>query len=95
MLASHNLFEILISLMINKSLTSLRDLDIISKSSQKVLIMSKGFLAAQMQRYRITLDVKALPDFDPHQIDWSKVLELQGRERAEAYVEDLDCPDRW
>ena len=57
--------------------------------------MSKGFLAAQMQRYRITLDVKALPDFDPHQIDWSKVLELQGREKAESYVEDLDCPDRW
>lgn len=57
--------------------------------------MSKGFLAAQMQRYRITLDVKALSDFDPHQIDWTKVLELQGKERAEAYVETLDCPDRW
>ena len=57
--------------------------------------MSVVYSQAQKQRYRITLELDVLGDFDPHQIDWSKVLELQGREKAEAYVEDLDCPDRW
>ncbi len=58
--------------------------------------MSKGFLAAQMQRYRITLDVKALPDFDPHQISWEDLFELEGSERLiDSYVEDLSVPVRW
>ena len=50
---------------------------------------------AQKLKYRVTLEIEALQDFDPHQIDWNKLLELQGSERVDPYVEDLSCPDRW
>ncbi len=36
-----------------------------------------------------------MEDFSPHQIDWEKVLDLQGSEKVEAYVEDLSTPDFW
>lgn len=49
----------------------------------------------QKLKYRVTLEIEAFNDFDPHQIDWNKVLELQGGENVESYVEDLSCPDRW
>lgn len=51
--------------------------------------------AAQKLKYRVTLEIEALQDFDPHQIDWNKVLDLQGNESVESYIEDLSCPDRW
>ncbi len=35
--------------------------------------MSVAYSQAQKQRYRITLDISAFPDFDPHQIDWEKL----------------------
>jgi hypothetical protein len=39
------------------------------------------------------LDV--LDDFQPHNIDWEKLLDVQGTESVTAYVEDLSAPDRW
>jgi hypothetical protein len=57
--------------------------------------MSVAYQQAQKQRYRITLDISAFPDFDPHQIDWEKLFKLEPAERCDAYVEDLNCPDRW
>jgi hypothetical protein len=57
--------------------------------------MSVSYLQAQKQRYRITLDLSVLPDFNPHQIDWNKLFELEPAEKVDAYVEDLSCPDRW
>ena len=50
---------------------------------------------AQKLKSRVTLEIEALQDFDPHQIDWNKLLELQGSEKVDSYVEDLSCPDRW
>ena len=50
---------------------------------------------AQKSRYRITLEVDVLEDFVPHNIDWEKVLDIQGNESVVAYVEDLSTPDRW
>ena len=50
---------------------------------------------AQKQRYRITLDIEALGDFDPHNINWERLFELEGSERCDAYVEDLSTPDTW
>lgn len=44
---------------------------------------------AQKSKYRITLEIEAMDDFNPHQIDWEKLFELQGDERVESYVEDL------
>jgi hypothetical protein len=57
--------------------------------------MSVAYQSAQKVRYRITLDVSAFPDFDPHQIDWDKLFKLEPAEKCEAYVEDLSRPDRW
>jgi hypothetical protein len=50
---------------------------------------------AQKQRFRVTLELEVLEDFSPHDIDWEKVLDVQGNESVSAYVEDLSTPDRW
>ena len=58
--------------------------------------MSVVYQSAQKQRYRITLDLEVMDDFDPHQIDWEQLFELQGSERLiDSYVEDLSKPVRW
>ena len=44
--------------------------------------MSVAYHQAQKQRYRITLELETLEDFDPHQIDWEQLFELQGSERV-------------
>jgi hypothetical protein len=53
------------------------------------------FQQLQKQRYRITLDITALGDFNPADIDWDKLFGLDGSEHCEAYVEDLSTPDTW
>lgn len=50
---------------------------------------------AQKQRFRVTLELDVYDDFNPNQIDWEKVLDVQGNESVTAYVEDLSTPDRW
>ena len=58
--------------------------------------MSVVYQQAQKQRYRITLDLEVMGDFDPHQIDWEQLFELQGSERViDSYVEDLSVPVLW
>lgn len=57
--------------------------------------MSVAYHQAQRQRYRITLELETLSDFDPHQINWDDIFELEGSEHCDAYVEDLSRPDRW
>jgi hypothetical protein len=58
--------------------------------------MSVAISQAQKQRYRITLDLEVLDDFDPHQIHWEDLFELEGSERViDSYVEDLSTPVRW
>ena len=58
--------------------------------------MSVVYQQAQKQRYRITLDLEVLGDFDPHQIDWEQLFELEGSERViDSYVEDLSVPVSW
>lgn len=56
---------------------------------------TSSYLVGQKQKYRVTLELEVLNDFDPHQIDWNKTLDLQGGEHANAYIEDLSRPDRW
>jgi hypothetical protein len=41
------------------------------------------------------LELDVLDDFQPHNIDWEKLLDVQGTENVTAYVEDLSTPDRW
>ena len=58
--------------------------------------MSVLYSQAQKQRYRITLGLEVMEDFDPHQIDWENLFELEGSERViDSYVEDLSKPVRW
>ena len=46
-------------------------------------------------KYRITLDVEVLSDFNPKQINWAKVLDLQCNESVESYIEDMSNPVSW
>ena len=48
-----------------------------------------SYLSAQKQRYRITLDLEVMGDFNPHQLDWNKLFQLESNEKVESYVEDL------
>lgn len=57
---------------------------------QEQFSMSVAYRQAQLSKYRITLEISALEDFNPHQIDWEKLFKLEGKERCEAYVEDLN-----
>ena len=58
--------------------------------------MSVAISQTQKQRYRITLDIEVLEDFDPHQISCEDLFELEGSERViDSYVEDLSVPVRW
>ena len=46
-------------------------------------------------KYRITLELDVLDDFNPYQIDWGKVLDIQDNERIESVIEDLNIPVSW
>ena len=46
-------------------------------------------------RYRITLEVSVEDDFNPQQIDWAKVLQLEENEYVQSYTEDLTIPERY
>tara|TARA_B100000965_G_C19470534_1_gene703883 strand:- start:698 stop:871 length:174 start_codon:yes stop_codon:yes gene_type:complete len=57
--------------------------------------MSVSYSVAQKSKYRITLELDVMEDFDPHQIHWEDVFELEPAESVSAYVEDLHIPERW
>ena len=46
-------------------------------------------------RYRITLEVCVENDFNPQQIDWAKVLQLEENEYVQSYTENLTIPERY
>ena len=43
-------------------------------------------------KYRITLELDVLDDFNPRQIDWRKVLQIEENESVNCYIEDVDFP---
>ena len=43
-----------------------------------------------LNKYRITLELDVLDDFNPRQIDWAKMFELAEDESVECYIEELD-----
>ena len=47
------------------------------------------------ERYRITLDITVQDDFNPQQIDWRKVLQLEDNESVQSVTEDLSNPVSW
>ena len=46
-------------------------------------------------KYRITLELDVLDDFNPRQINWEKVFELQEDESVVSYIEELDNDVEW
>tara|TARA_B100001778_G_C18544965_1_gene610130 strand:- start:111 stop:296 length:186 start_codon:yes stop_codon:yes gene_type:complete len=57
---------------------------------------SSTYRRSQKSKYRITLEIEALDDFNPHQIDFARAFKLEGSEKVVSkYVEDLSTPDRY
>ena len=57
--------------------------------------MSVAYHQVLKQKYRVTIELEVLNDFDPHNLDWEKIFDLEPAEKVSAYVEDLSTPDRW
>jgi hypothetical protein len=57
--------------------------------------MSVSYLNAQKSKYRITLELDVHDDFNPHQVNWERLLDIGDNETVESYVEDLDLPVAW
>ena len=57
--------------------------------------MAVSNIYGQKSKYRITLEIEALDDFNPHQINWDKVLDMQENESVESVIEDLSIPVSW
>ena len=57
--------------------------------------MAVSYYNRTKQKYRITLDITVIDDFNPQQIDWRKVLDLQDNETVDCYTEDLSNPVSW
>ena len=49
----------------------------------------------QKTKYRITLELDVLDDFNPRDISWEKVFNLQDNESVESVIEDLQDPVSW
>ena len=43
-------------------------------------------------RQRITLEMEVNEDFNPYELDWKKVFDLNKNEKVKSYVEDLSLP---
>ena len=54
--------------------------------------MSVSYTYGQKSKYRITLELDVLDDFNPRQIDWRKVLKIEENENLDCYIEDIDSP---
>ena len=54
--------------------------------------MSVSNYYGQKTKYRITLELDVLDDFNPRDIDWNKVLQIEENEDCKCYIEDIDSP---
>ena len=54
--------------------------------------MTVSNIYGQKSKYRITLELDVLDDFNPRQIDWRKVLQIEDNESVDCYIEDVDLP---
>ena len=57
--------------------------------------MTVSYLQAQKSKYRITLELDVHDDFNPRDINRSKVFQINEDETVEAYIEELDIPEVW
>ena len=52
-------------------------------------MMLNYHLAEPANRYRITLELATHDDFNPHQISWANIFNLQEDEQINYYIEPL------
>ena len=57
--------------------------------------MSHSYNNRTQERYRITLEISVEDEFNPQQINWHKLLQLEGNESVESYIEPLNIPVRY
>ena len=57
--------------------------------------MSVSYNYGQKSKYRITLELDVLDDFNPHDINWNKVFKLEGNETCKSIIEDMSNPVSW
>ena len=54
--------------------------------------MAVSYSYGQKTKYRITLELDVQDDFNPRQIDWRKVLQIEENEDLDCYIEEIDSP---
>ena len=57
--------------------------------------MPVSYYNPTLNKYRITLELDVLDDFNPRQINWEKVLDIGADESVISYTEELDIADEW
>ncbi len=57
--------------------------------------MTVSYYNCTPTKYRITLELDVLDDFNPRQINWEKMFELQENESVVSYIEELDNDSEW
>ena len=57
--------------------------------------MAVSNIYAPKTKYRITLELDVLDDFNPQHINWGNVLQLEDNETVESYIEDMSIPVSW
>ena len=57
--------------------------------------MSVLYSQGVKSKYRITLELETLSDFNPYDISWDKVFQLEDNESCESVIEDLSNPVSW
>ena len=57
--------------------------------------MSVLYNQATKSKYRITLELDVISDFNPYDISWEKVFKLEDNERVESVIEDMSNPVSW
>ena len=57
--------------------------------------MSVSYTYPTLNKYRITLELDVLDDFNPRQIDWAKVLDIGADESVISYTEELNNDPEW
>ena len=55
--------------------------------------MPVSYYNPTLNKYRITLELDVLDDFNPRQINWDKVLDIGEDESVVSYTEELDIAD--
>jgi hypothetical protein len=49
-----------------------------------------SYTSSQKNKYRITLEIETLSDFNPHQINWRSLFKLEPNEKVKSYIEDFN-----